>query len=348
MWMIYGANGFTGELVARHALRAGQRPLLAGRNRAEVAALAGELGLEHRAFPLDDPDAVRRELSGVRAVLHCAGPFSKTSEPMVKACLATGAHYLDITGEIAVFEAIFARDAEARAAGVTLLPGVGFDVVPSDCVAALLAQRLPGASELILALRSHGGTVSRGTLRTMFESLGEPTLVRRGGKIESIPTASEAMEIPFASGARLAMAISWGDVATAWRTTAIPDIRVYSTIHPKRLRTLRRLAPLLPATKYWPLRPLLSRAAALKKGPDVRMREKGRVEVWGRARRDDGRTESLSLTTPEAYHFTAVAAVEAAMRVCAGGVPVGALTPSQAFGSDFCLTLPGCQVSAED
>src|SRR5436305_15188118 len=105
-WMIYGANGYTGELAAREAVARGLRPVLAGRNARAVAELALELGLDSRAFALDDPAAAAHGVAGMAAVLHCAGPFVRTSRPMVDACLAAGAHYLDITGEIAVFTAI--------------------------------------------------------------------------------------------------------------------------------------------------------------------------------------------------------------------------------------------------
>src|SRR5262249_13408518 len=144
-WMIYGANGYTGELCARRAKARGERPILAGRSAAKVSALAQELGFEHRAFDLRSPN-----LDGVSLVLHWSGPFSATSRPMVDACLASKAHYLDVTGEAEVFEAVLARDAEAKQRGVALLPGVGFDVVPSDCLAAQLKEKLPTATQLEL------------------------------------------------------------------------------------------------------------------------------------------------------------------------------------------------------
>ncbi|HWS71956.1 MAG TPA: saccharopine dehydrogenase NADP-binding domain-containing protein, partial [Thermoanaerobaculia bacterium] len=145
-FLIYGANGYTGELIAREAARRGLKPILAGRSREAIEPLARELGLESRIFGVDAP-----RLEGVDVVLHCAGPFSQTSAPMVSACLAAKAHYLDITGELAVFEAVHARDAEAKRAGIALIPGVGFDVVPTDSVAAMLADSLPGATDLVLA-----------------------------------------------------------------------------------------------------------------------------------------------------------------------------------------------------
>ena len=248
-WMIYGANGFTGELIAREAARRGMRPILAGRSEQRVTPLADALGLPHRAFPLDAPD-----LRGVGLVLHCAGPFVHTSAPMVGACLASGAHYLDITGEIAVFESIYARDAEARAAGVALIPGVGFDVVPTDCLAAQLARALPGATELWLAFApSRGSSMSRGTIRTMIEGVGKGGAIRRDGRIVRVPLAFDAREIPFASGPRHAMTIPWGDIASAWRTTGIPNIRVYSATSRKAIARARRFARIAPIIGLPPL-----------------------------------------------------------------------------------------------
>src|SRR5690606_39207990 len=190
--LIYGANGYTGRLAAQHAVERGLRPVLAGRSTAEVRALADELGFEWRAFPLDNPAAVREALDGITAVLHAAGPFSATSKPMADACIATGTHYIDITGEIPVFEALVARDAEARDAGTVLLPGAGFDVAPSDCLAAHVKQRLPSATRLRLGIQP-GRSVSRGTARTMIEGAARGTAVRRNGRIVELaemPTAS--------------------------------------------------------------------------------------------------------------------------------------------------------------
>ena len=193
-WMLYGANGYTGELIAREAVRRGQKPILAGRNPAAIATLARELGCPSRSFSLDNHQTVVNARQGIALVLHCAGPFVETSAPMVTACLEARVHYLDITGEIAVFEAIFARDAEAKQRGVTLLPGVGFDVVPTDCLAAMLARKLPSANELWLAFSSPGAQLSRGTLKTMIEGIGEGGAIRRDGKIVRVPMAWDARE----------------------------------------------------------------------------------------------------------------------------------------------------------
>lgn len=346
-WMIYGANGYTGELVAREAVRRGLSPILAGRNAEAVKRLGRELGLQSRAFSLDDAQGTAAELYGVAAVLHCAGPFLHTSAPMVAACLATRAHYLDITGEIPVFEAVLARGEEARRAGVALLPGVGFDVVPSDCLAARAAAALPDAAALALAFYAAGASTSRGTLKTMIESLPHAGAIRKNGRIVPVPLAWDVREIDFGgrAGKRWAMTIAWGDVATAYHSTGIPDIRVYSGTPPATIRRLKRLRPLLPLAGLKPVKRFAQRWVERRvTGPTEEQRERGRTYLWAEARNAAGRTATATLETPEGYRFTALSAVEVAVRVLDGQVQPGAWTPSRAFGADFVGELPGVAV----
>jgi len=345
VWMLYGATGYTGELVAREAVRRGERPILAGRNRAAVERLAAELRLPSRVFALDDADAVERGLAGpprVAAVLHCAGPFVQTSPPMVRACLAAGAHYLDITGELGVFEAVLAQGPAAREAGVVLLPGVGFDVVPSDCLAARLADALADAVELDLAFAADRGTFSRGTLKTMVENLPQTGAVRRGGRIVPVPIAYDVREIEFSCGRRWAMTIPWGDVATAYHTTGIPNIRVYTAATPRAVRRARRLGTVAPLLAWRPLKRLLQQAIGLGvTGPTPAARAAARVCLWGEARNAAGDRVTATLETPEAYRLTAESAVESVLRVIAGSVRPGSWTPGRAFGPHFAAELPG-------
>jgi len=349
-WMLYGANGYTGRLVAARALEVGEEPVLAGRDAANVAELAEELGLAWRAFPLGDPGSVRANVIDVAAVLCCAGPFVHTSAPLVEACLATGTHYLDVTGEIPVFEAVLGRAAAARAAGVALLPGVGFDVVPSDCLAAKLAAALPAAVELELAFAAVGGSWSRGTLKTVIEGLPHLGAVRRDRRIVAVPAAWDEKTIPFSCGPRRAVTIPWGDVSTAYHTTGIPNVRVYAAMPPRQIAWLRRLRPVAPWLGTRPLKRMLQDLVAARvTGPDRATRERARMCLWGRAAAapppaGDGAEVTLTLDTPEGYSFTAVAAVECVRRVLAGAVEPGAWTPSRAFGAGFVESLPGVVV----
>jgi short subunit dehydrogenase-like uncharacterized protein len=342
-FLLYGANGYTGRLIAREAVVRGLRPVLAGRNAEAVGVLARELGLEQRIFSLDDAAATRAGLQGVQAVLHCAGPFAHTANPMVDACLEARVHYLDITGEIGVFERIAARDTEAMAAGILLLPGAGFDVVPSDCLAAHLHRRLPSAKHLTLAF--HGiGRFSRGTATTIVENLHQGGVVRRGGVLVSVPPAWRTRDIDFGEGPRRAVTIPWGDVATAYRSTGIGDIEVYTAVSRWQLRLMRLSRPF-----GWALRSamvqnfLKRRIQAGPPGPSDEERAKGRTLLWGEVDDGQGRRMVSRLRGPEGYTFTLLTALAAMTRVMSGDAPPGYQTPSLAYGPDFVLEVPGVE-----
>jgi short subunit dehydrogenase-like uncharacterized protein len=345
-YLIYGANGYTGELVAREAVRRGQRPVLAGRNAEAVRALATELGLEHRAFALDDAETTAAALKGMTAVLHCAGPFVRTSRPMVDACLRAKVHYLDVTGEIEVFERLAARGATAAEAGVMLLPGSGFDVVPTDCLAAHLKRRLPGATRLVLAFHSVGG-LSRGTATTMIENLHRGGLIRRDGVLTPVPAGWKTRTVDFGRGPRTVVSIPWGDVATAYYSAGIPDIEVYTTATwPLRLamKASRFLRPLLASSAVQSF--LTRRVRAGAPGPTAEQRGRGRTVVWGEVTDKAGGRAVSRLYGPEGYTFTTLTALAAVEKVLSGDAPPGFQTPAKAYGPDFVLGIEG--VKRED
>ncbi len=344
--LIYGANGYTGELVARRAIDRGLRPILGGRDSTAIAELAARLGTEHRAFALDRADDVDRALAGVGVVLNCAGPFVHTAAPLVAACLRSRAHYLDITGEIAVFEAAAACDAEARAAGIMLLPGAGFDVVPSDCLAAHVAARLPTATRLRLAFQATG-RMSRGTALTAIESTGQGGMVRRQGLLTAVPAAHRTINVDFGAGPVKAIAIPWGDVFTAYVTTGIPDIEVFVVLPALARVALRSTRVLGPVLTTAPVRRWLqARVRAGAAGPSAQERESGRTRLWAEARDQAGKTVVSLLDAPEGYQLTSLLAVALAERALAGDAPPGYQTPGRAYGKDFVLGFDG--VTRED
>ncbi len=341
VWMIYGANGYTGRRIAETAVRRGLKPILAGRDPQKIAALAGTLECPSRTFVVADRAGLVRGLSGVKVVLNCAGPFAATAAPMIEGCLESRTHYLDITGEIPAIEAAASRHQRALQMGVVLLPAVGFDVVPSDCLAAKLAARLPGATWLQLAV-SGTGQVSEGTMRTILQSLPQGGRARINGRITKVPLLWRTMEIPFRRGPRFAVSAPWGDVASAWYSTGIPNIEVYMAVSQKpipALGMLRTLEPLLrlPWPKAW-LRPAVRR---MMRPPGGKPGQAAHASFWGRVCDAQGKSVAATLETGEAYDLTVVTALACVGRVICDPLGPGFWTPSKAFGGDFVLSIPG-------
>ncbi len=338
-WLIYGANGYTGELIAREAVKRGYTPVLAGRSKHKIEPLAKELGLEARGFALDG--AAATALQGFGLVMHCAGPFSATAQPMMAACIQAGAHYLDITGEIGVFELGQTLHAEASAAGVVLCSGVGFDVIPTDCIAASLKQALPDATHLALGFDSRSGP-SAGTAKTSIEGIAQGGKARVGGKIVTVPLAQHTRRIDFGGGEKLAMSIPWGDVSTAYHSTGIPNIEVFipasggMVMGAKAARFLRPLLA-LPAVQNW----LKARIEKTVKGPGEATRSQQPTFVWGEARNAQGLTKTARVRTDNVYSLTVTGALAVIEHMLQHRPAGGAYTPSKLVGADLVARLPG-------
>ncbi|MEM7040779.1 MAG: saccharopine dehydrogenase NADP-binding domain-containing protein [Bacteroidota bacterium] len=237
--LIYGCYGYTGKLIAEMCAERGVSALLSGRNPEKVKALADATGLPGKAVDLDDAAGLDAILHETKVVLHCAGPFVRTYKPMLEACLRNKAHYLDITGEIDVFEGVANVTEKAKAAGIMAMPGVGFDVVPTDCVAAHLKNELPDATDLELVIKSVRGGISHGTASTMVLSLGEGSKVRRDGKLVKIGAGKPTITVDLGRGPTQAAGIPWGDLVTAWHTTGIPNITTYVSVPKGQIRMLK-------------------------------------------------------------------------------------------------------------
>src|SRR3990167_8411593 len=303
-WMIYGANGYTGHLLASEAKRQGLTPILAGRNPAAVHALGSLLGLECRIFDIHEQQRAREALADIAVVAHCAGPFSATSAPMLDACLASNTHYVDITGEISVFEAAHRRDAQARELGLVVCPGVGFDVIPSDCLAACLHQALPDATHLALGFDSGSG-LSPGTAKT-------------------------------------SVTIPWGDVSTAYHSTGIDNIEVYLPTPPAAAIVMRLIDPLrallgLNAVQNW-LKRLIEKRVS---GPDEASRTRQRTWLWGEARNAAGVVKTARLETANGYDVTVHGTLLAVRHLLDYSGPGGYFTPTQLLGERCVEQLPG-------
>ncbi|MEO7538612.1 MAG: saccharopine dehydrogenase NADP-binding domain-containing protein [Pyrinomonadaceae bacterium] len=338
-FLIYGANGYTGELITRFASERELKPILAGRNAIKVEELAKKHHLDYRVFSLDETDRLDAALQEVDMVLHCAGPFSITSQPMAEACLRNKRHYTDITGEIAVFESMAALDQKAKDAGIMIMPGVGFDVVPSDCLARHLKDRLPSATHLSLAFYGMG-RLSHGTQATMTMNVGRGGAIRKDGKITSVPAAWKTREIDFGEVTKTGVTIPWGDVATAYYSTGIPNIEVFTVVPPSNLKMMKasRYLGWLLATK--PFQDYLQSKIPAG-GPSDEERAKGKTLLWGEARDLNGNKVESRLQGPEGYTMTAIAALNIAEQILAGNFTPGYQTPAKAYGADLVLEIEG-------
>lgn len=343
-WMIYGAYGYSGELILREALKQGLKPIVAGRHETKTLTLAADCGLEARVFALDDQAKVREQLDGVGLVVHCAGPFSATSGPMVEACLHNRCHYLDITGEIDIFEKLHARaiDSRAKSSETVVCPGVGFDVVPTDCMAATLSSIIANATHLRLGFATKG-RFSPGTAKTMIEGLAKGMRHRRNGTITKCPIKTR--HIDFGDGtARLAMNLAWGDVSTAYYTTGIENIEVYIAAHRKMVRQSRLsglIRPLL-GLKFVQNR-MKKKIERTIKGPSEAQRQADRTLIWGEILNDSGACVTGFMETPNGYTLTAMAPVAIVRQWLESGfTQCGSLTPARLMGKSFASSLPGC------
>ncbi|MBK7319370.1 saccharopine dehydrogenase NADP-binding domain-containing protein [Candidatus Villigracilis affinis] len=341
-FLIYGSYGYTGSLIVEQAVKEGMRPLLAGRDERLLQAQAEKFGLEYRAFSIDDTAALDSALREVDAVLHCAGPFVLTYRQMAEACIRTKRHYVDISGEIEGFEALAAMDEEAKRAGIMLLPGGGFDVVPSDCLIAHVAKKLESATHLEIYIKSIGSGVSRGTARSGIENMQRQGRIRRDGKIVSVPNVWGSKQVDFGRGPSRVVSVGWGDVSTAYHSTGIPNVTAYMGFPAAMVNGMR-------LTRYFGFL-LYNRTAKdfikwligifLKTGPSRNQNENGFSLMIAEAT-DGKQTVRAKLRTPEAYHLTALTAVEIMKRITSEDYKIGFQTPSKAYGADFILQFAG-------
>lgn len=347
-FLLYGANGYTGELIARYSAQYGLHPILAGRREEVIKPLAEKLNYTYKVFHVTDSNALLLgALREVKLVVNAAGPFQFTAKPVIDACLQTGTHYLDVNGDISVFEMIRQYDAAAKQAGIMLLPGSGFDVVPTDCTALLLKKLLPDATTLKLAFANIGGGLSHGTATTMVSKLGLGGAVRKDGKVVSVPLGQKGMWVDFSNVAngniqkKFVMTIPWGDIATAYFTTGIPDIESYTAISPNvyRLLKIQVLFNWLLRTKFF-RRMIKKRIDERPAGPGDEQRSKAMSLVWGQAANAERKIKTVRMSCPDGYTLTMYSTLLLAQKVLQGDFKPGFQTPASAYGEDLVLELP--------
>jgi short subunit dehydrogenase-like uncharacterized protein len=343
-FLLYGSYGYTGRLILERAVKEGLHPLLAGRDEGKLRAQAEKYQLEYRAFPLDETAKLESALSEVDAVLHCAGPFVLTFRQMAEACIRTRKHYVDISGEIEGFEALAEMSEEAKRAGIMLMPGGGFDVVPSDCLAAYLHRRLPTATHFRLFLRGIGGGVSRGTARSAVENMHRQGRIRKNGKVIQVPPAWRILEQDFGRGPVPVVSVGWGDVSTAYHSTGVPNVETYFAFPRIAIHFLRLTRSIGPLIYSRPVRNLLKWLIGylIPSGPPREQNENGFSLMVGEMR-DESQIVRARLRTPEGYWLTALTAVEIIKRILNDDFKPGFQTPSLVYGEDFILGFDGVE-----
>jgi len=347
-FLLYGANGYTGELIARYASEYNLQPILAGRREDVLKPLAAKLNYPYKAFDVNDTPALSAALKETKLVVNAAGPFQYTAKQIIDACLLTGAHYLDINGDISVFEFIREYDAMAKQAGIMLLPGAGFDVVPTDCTALLLKKLLPDAVSLKLAFATLGGALSHGTATTMITKLGGGGAVRKNGRIISVPLGKKGMWVDFGIKRLFVMTIPWGDIATAYFSTGIPDIESYTGVSPTIYRLLK-----LQFLFNWLLRTNFLRKIIKKKidkrppGPDDEQRSKAMSLIWGEVENARKEKATVRMSCPDGYTLTAHSSLLIAQKILQGNFKPGYQTPATAYGENLVIELPGVKRKIE-
>ena len=336
--VVYGSYGYTGKIIVKECLSKNLEVVLAGRNEAALKQQSEQTHYPYKVVDSQDLEGLKKLLAPAALVIHCGGPFRYTAKTMAEACLATQTHYTDITGEYLVFEALPNLDQQGKEAGITIMPGTGFDVVPSDCLALHLKNRLPSATHLQLAFTMSKGGLSRGTKKSMTEGLGDGGLIRKDGKLSSINLGDKVLEIDFGSFKTKALCIPWGDISTAWRSTGIPNIEVYTGATDKMISNARM-------SKYinWLLRLRWLKNYALKQidkkppGPSDERRESGRSFLWGKVWDHAGKECVSRLETVSGYSLTAKTAVLIAEKILKGNFKTGYQTPAMAYGPDLIL-----------
>lgn len=343
--LVYGSYGYTGQLIVLECKRKNLDVVLAGRNADALSVQSKNTGYPYEVFSTNETEKLHAALQKVKVVIHCGGPFRHTAKAMIEACIKTKTHYTDITGEYEVFEMAQTYDAQAKAAGIQIMPGTGFDVVPSDCLALHLKERLPDATHLQLAFISSGGGLSRGTSKTMIEGMGYGGVIRKEGKLTCIKSGENVMEIDFGAVISKVVSIPWGDISTAYFSTGIPNIEVYTGVPDKLIKQLKRsnyLNWLLRTS--WVKKFLKKRIQKKKPGPSAEHLAKGRSYLWGKVWNTENKSVEAKLETLNGYALTAQASVLIAEKILDKNFKIGYQTPASAYGSKLILEIPSTQL----
>jgi saccharopine dehydrogenase (NAD+, L-lysine-forming) len=266
--VVYGATGHTGAQLCATLIRGGAKVVMVGRDRRKLDLLARESNGHAELFvaAIDDAVSLRAAVAKGRVVVNCAGPFARYGRAVQDAALANGRHCLDMSGEPGFVQATLARDAEARERGALLVSGIGFDVVPTDALAALLAQAVGGqvtTARVAYSRLDAGPTAGLGM--TMLQGLldGGSAFVDGSLRREALGHDRWNVRFPGASGSVSCLSVPWGDVISLPHSTGARTARAYlpKTMPPPALGSalMRALRWALPAHLFPKLEAFIAR-----------------------------------------------------------------------------------------
>jgi short subunit dehydrogenase-like uncharacterized protein len=341
--LIYGSYGYTGQLMVEEAVKQGLKPILAGRDMKKLIPISEKYQLDYRVFSVENASG---HLAGIDVLLNCAGPFSQTAKHLVESCLAKQIHYLDITGEIAVFQLCYALNEEAMKKNVVILPGIGFDIVPTDCLAALLADKLPDANRIDLAF-SFGTKMSIGTAKTSAENFGKGGIIRENHELKTVENAHRIKNIPFQNKSQWTMSIPWGDVFTSHISTKVPNGMVFMAMPKAEIYLVKILNPIkaIIDTKIGQKLVKGFMNIFLNKGPNEDARTNERTQFWGEASNSKNQKVTITMSAPNVYTLTAVAGIAITKHLLEHNANGGYYTPSMLLGKDFIASIEGVEIA---
>ena len=342
--MLYGANGYTSRLIIKELVGQNIKPILAGRSKEKIKNLAEKHGFDSSIFSLAKTKVIDEKLNNIDVLINAAGPYSLTAKPLIDSCIRTKTHYIDITGEIDVFVYAESKHKDAKDAGIIVCPGVGFDVIPTDCLSYLLKDKMPDANELNICFFSENGRPSIGTAKTSIEGLSNGGIIRKNGKIEQVPLALSVKEIDYGPGSRMAMSIPWGDVATAYYSTGIENIIVYTPRSEAGIKKIRIQRKWLFILKLKFVQNYLKNKMTKKiinGGDSDEQRAKSKMWVWAEVKNKDGKIESGHFQIANGYDVTGYGAMFFAKQLIENTFEGGYYTPSLLLGPNIVESLPG-------
>ncbi|NJP94858.1 NAD(P)H-binding protein [Nonomuraea sp. FMUSA5-5] len=324
---VYGASGYTGRLVTAEARRRGLDVVVSGRDESRLREVAE--GAEVRVAGVDDAPALARAFEGCDVVVGCAGPFSEVGDPVVRAAIAAGAHYVDTSAEQLFLRHVFDTYAErAEQAGVSVVPAVGFDILPGDMIAHLAGAEVEPLDELTIAYQTNDFDMTRGTIRSSLQVLLDGDLAYEDGQwrpAEGLAVKRTSFTFPGQSEERPTARWPGAEIVTvprhvrARRVEIITDAAVFT---PEMISLMQ-----LP-TDQWD-----AVIGQLPEGPSEERRPVAEFTIVAEAIGVDGRRATGVVRATDIYGSAAVFTVEAARRLAAGEAKAGVLSPAQAFDS---------------